>query len=355
MYTAVLAGTVGAYFAGRLAGLPVGVATVWVASESGIDNNPVGLTSGGVLIVFDSWQHGIDAAVAWIENPASPYGALRAALKAGDPYTVMRAVQDSPWGPKGYYHSAWPNVARALGITLPTAPAVPAGGHPVTLQVVSSTPLPAGTTGHLRRGTRRWAHDGSSLPGLTSPAVVAIGSLDVLAGPIHGHFFQTETTPPYYVIAAAVPLDDLTNSDPGTPSAPPPTVVIPPTTPPVINAVYSQQDAAAIINELATLYPSPAIGEPQHTYTPAMALAQWVQIRKDGAQLPNVTGPGLRFTPGEPRNPFDAQTIDLGLSIAWTDFQAHKLTAVDLAAAMNILAAELAAGDYSIGGGGFLG
>ncbi len=129
-YSADLARQIGGYFSLRLPGLPVDVATVWVESESGVNNNPVGLTSGGTLIVYDSWQHGIDAAAGWILNPASPYGALRAALRGGDPYTIMRAVQDSPWGPAGYYSHAWPGVAKALGITLPTAPApapVPTG------------------------------------------------------------------------------------------------------------------------------------------------------------------------------------------------------------------------------------
>lgn len=124
-YAAALALAIGSYFSTRLPGLPADIATVWVESESGINNNPVGLTSGGSLIVYDSWEHGIDAAAAWVLNPTSPYGALRAALRGGDRYTIMRAIQDSPWGPAGYYHSAWPGVAKALGIALPTAPAAP--------------------------------------------------------------------------------------------------------------------------------------------------------------------------------------------------------------------------------------
>lgn len=135
-YTKAHAIEVGAAMAAAT-GIPAPIATVWAGSESGTRNNPYGLTDGLYhLNTYPTWQAGVAAAARWLLT-GPYYSGVRAAIATRDPYTIMHAIQASPWGPSGYYFRSWPGVAALYGITLPTAPAA----HPVP------KPTPAPTTG----------------------------------------------------------------------------------------------------------------------------------------------------------------------------------------------------------------
>ncbi len=144
-YTDAYAAYVGQLMAAA-SGVPASVATVWAKSESGVNNNPYGLTNGrGQLYSYPTVQAGVQAAADWLLNPSSPYGGVRTAIKSGNAQTIANAIAASPWGPSGYYASAWPKLGLPL-TTVKTATKSSAG-RPAP-KVSSASPASAtGTQG----------------------------------------------------------------------------------------------------------------------------------------------------------------------------------------------------------------
>lgn len=133
-----------------LPGLDIRLARVWIQSESGANNNPLGVTSvqGGVskLNSYPSPFAGIDAAIALIKN-SSYYSGIRKAIAGGSISDQAKAIIASPWNARNspYYTRVFTN-AGFLGTTSTTTPPrhpdVPSGG--------ASTPItqpPSDTSG----------------------------------------------------------------------------------------------------------------------------------------------------------------------------------------------------------------
>ncbi len=236
-------------------------------------------------------------------------------------------------------------VSTSTSAAIPVVTVTPVARSVPVLTVVSSVNLPAGTEGNIPAVTRRWAEDGEQL-GTIGPSILGFDREVVLAGPINGTFWHTSTTPPVYVIKADV--TPVANSTPVT--AP-----VPPAPDPVLATPVTAAQATSTLARLALL--PPVQGEYQHTYAPAMNLAQWLDIEAHGAQLPNGDGQGLHIAPGQVRNPFDKKTITTGLTLAYQQFRAGYnpygatpgLTPQDLADAQNSLAIALEANDYAAG------
>ncbi len=209
MYPLELAREAGAVLSART-GIPVDIATVWAGAESGIDNNPYGFTDGsGHLYAFSTLDAGASAAGAWLMNPTSPYEAVRAAIATGDAAAIVAAVQASPWGPAGYYAESWPRVAAAYGIALPGGPpTVTTETIPAAEPVATVTMLPAGQTGRVSAGARRFAATApyAEVSPETADSLQAFDAELVITDPVgtHGTFWRTSGTPPVLFVKAAV-------------------------------------------------------------------------------------------------------------------------------------------------------
>jgi hypothetical protein len=126
-YSPALASQVGTLFSQLVPGFPKGVATTWATLESGVGNNPYGVTDGnGHLLTFASLQAGVQAAATLLLT-SSNYSSVRAAVRTGDPNAVASALVASPWNTPGspYYASGF--TAAGYHIDLSTVPAAPNG------------------------------------------------------------------------------------------------------------------------------------------------------------------------------------------------------------------------------------
>lgn len=210
MYPLATARAAGAVMAAN-AGVPEDIATVWAGAESGVNNNPYGLTDGaGRLYAFSTLETGAAVAAAWLTNPASPYAAVRTAIAGGDAGAIVAAIEASPWGPAGYYAASWPKVAAAYGIALPAGgtPVTDPTPTPTTVPTVTITPLPAGQTGTVNAGARRFAAT-SPYPEISPETADSVQAFDAELAiadeyGTHGTYWRTISTPPVLFIKAAV-------------------------------------------------------------------------------------------------------------------------------------------------------
>lgn len=86
-----------------LPGLYQQVAECWINAEQGVNNNPLGVTAGGVLVHYPNPIAGIDAAAARVRTSIH-YGGIRASL-SGSVRDQALAIIASPWNFPGspYY------------------------------------------------------------------------------------------------------------------------------------------------------------------------------------------------------------------------------------------------------------
>jgi hypothetical protein len=80
-------------------------------------------------------------------------------------------------------------------------------------------------------------------------------------------------------------------------------------------------------------------------WSPALNLAEWLDVAANGSYLPNASGPGLSFG-GAARQPVSAEDLAKGLAAAQARASAADVTQDQLASAQSDLATGLAAGTY---------
>lgn len=179
-YSLALASQVGTLFSQLVPGFPTKLATDWATIESGVGNNPYGVTvknSAGqwVLATYPTLQAGVQAAATLLLT-APQYSSIRAAVRTGDPNAVASALVASPWNTPGSptysawftqqgYHIDLSSVPGSAGQAGPT-PASPATG--TLASYVSSTA--AAVAGSLTD----WFTQASPTTPLTSAMVNAI-------------------------------------------------------------------------------------------------------------------------------------------------------------------------------------
>jgi len=125
----------------NLPGLDIRLARAWIKSESGVGNNPLGVTHMGpngksVLSTYSSRIEGIDAASALLKR-SNNYAGIRKAIAGGNLRQQALAIIASPWNRRGspYYTKVFTR-AGFLGANpppaLPTYPLKPPTGAPPT-------------------------------------------------------------------------------------------------------------------------------------------------------------------------------------------------------------------------------
>ena len=124
----------------QLPGLNIDLARVWIRSESGVGNNPLGVTSmqGGVskLNTYPTRIAGIDAAINLLKS-SSNYAGVRTAIATGDLQKQAEALIASPWNRRGspYYTK----VFGAAGF-LSGSSTTPSGGASTPITTLPNPP-----------------------------------------------------------------------------------------------------------------------------------------------------------------------------------------------------------------------
>ena len=158
-----------------LPGLDIRLARVWIKSESGVGNNPLGVTHTGpqgksVLSTYGSRLEGIEAAAALVKR-SSNYAGIRASLAGGNLRQQALAIIASPWNRRGspYYTRVF-TAAGFLGGTPP-----PVTGGPSYQPPPSGGGTPATGQNAIQMSLTRWlATTGtSSSSKITGPQVDA--------------------------------------------------------------------------------------------------------------------------------------------------------------------------------------
>lgn len=125
----------------QLPGLDINLARVWIRAESGVGNNPLGVTSvqGRIskLNTYSTPIAGIDAAINLLKS-SSYYAGIRTAISSGSVTDQAKAIIASPWHSRGspYYT----DVFTKAGFLSSTSP-IPGGGASTPI-----TQLPSITT-----------------------------------------------------------------------------------------------------------------------------------------------------------------------------------------------------------------
>ena len=180
-------------------GIPAPVASTWAKSESGVNNNPYGLTNGqGQLYSFSSLQAGVQAAADWLLNPSSPYGNVRTAIQGGNSTQIAQAIAASPWGPSGYYSRSWPGISP--GIFGSSTPASSTGG----VQLASSTTAPSSEAKQHATVAAGFAYPSAQVAANNLAAVGAPAPVQLAQTP-YGFTFAGSTAPSQSPVQVATP------------------------------------------------------------------------------------------------------------------------------------------------------
>lgn len=139
----------------KLTGIPAAVCDRWLRCEAQSRNNPTNplniltgvrkypdrppqIGANGRFGVYATVEDGIGDA-AWLINKSSYYAGIRRAIKTGDPLTIARAIEDSPWAGGHYGHSCLSShfSSSTPNVPLPVTPPVPpTPSNPVDTYVV---------------------------------------------------------------------------------------------------------------------------------------------------------------------------------------------------------------------------
>lgn len=183
-YSPQLANQVGSLFSQLVPGFPSKLASDWATIESGVGNNPYGVTvknaSGSwVLATYPTLQAGVQAA-ARLFLTAPQYAPLRAATRTGDPNAIASALVASPWNTPGSpTYSSW---FTSLGyhIDLSSVPgSLPASGvdqplNPPSAGTATLASTVASAAGAVAGSLSDWFTQASPTTPLTSAMVNAI-------------------------------------------------------------------------------------------------------------------------------------------------------------------------------------
>ena len=215
-------------------GIPVPVASTWAKSESGVNNNPYGLTNGqGQLYSFSSLQAGVQAAADWLLNPSSPYGSVRTAIKGGNNTQIAQAIAASPWGPSGYYSKSWPGISPGIFGSSTPASVKPASSGVQLASTTTTAPSPeAKQHATVAAG---FAYPSAQVAANNLAAVGAPAPVQLAQTP-YGFTFAGSTAPSQSPVQVAIPYPVYTV--PGIGSRPT-------TITPIVPAVATQPAAAS--------------------------------------------------------------------------------------------------------------
>ena len=186
-------------------GIPAPVASTWAKSESGVNNNPYGLTNGqGQLYSFSSLQAGVQAAADWLLNPSSPYGSVRTAIKGGNSTQIAQAIAASPWGPSGYYSRSWPGISPGIFGSSTTPASVKPASSTGGVQLASSTTAPSSDAKQHATVAAGFAYPSAQVAANNLAAVGAPAPVQLAQTP-YGFTFAGSTAPSQSPVQVATP------------------------------------------------------------------------------------------------------------------------------------------------------